>query len=459
MNRRTFLASAAGALSAQTSRPPNIVFILADDLGWGDLSCYGSRFRTPNLDKLAREGTQFLQFYVNGPVCSPSRTAFLTGRFPNSVNVPGHFATEQLNKQRGMANFLDPAVPTLARTLKKAGYKTGHFGKWHLGSNTGAPLPDAYGFDDHKSVTSNDKRYEEQAPGFRARSSKFIVDEGIRFMEENRERPFYLQLWTLVPHATLDPTPEQLAKVPNYGPARAPHHPGAARIYYASLNDLDEQIGRLMKRMDELGLRENTIVLFSSDNGPEDIHLAEASHSGIGSPGPFRGRKRSLYEGGVRLPFLVRWPGRVPAGRIDGTSVVSAVDFVPTLIRAAGVEAEGKDRLDGEDIMEALSGKTWRRKKPLHWEWRYRIAGYATNQSPILSVRDGDWKLLWNPDRSRVELYNMVKDRMELDNVAEQHPDIVERLSKISLVWQKTLPAGPFDPGAGKINYPWPGER
>jgi arylsulfatase A-like enzyme len=456
MNRRTFLAAAAGTLAAQTSRPPNIVFILADDLGWGDLSCYGSRFKTPNLDRLAREGTQFLQFYVNGSVCSPSRTAFLTGRFPNSVNVTGHFATEELNRQRGMPNFLDPSIPTLSRTLKKAGYRTAHFGKWHLGRFTGAPLPDRYGFDDHKSVSSNDERYEEQAPGFRSRSSKFIVDEGIRFMEENRERPFYLQLWTLVPHATLDPTPEQLAKVPNYGPERAKHYPGAARVYYASLNDLDEQIGRLMQRIDELGLRENTIVLFSSDNGPEDIHLAEASHSAIGSPGPFRGRKRSLYEGGVRVPFLARWPGRVPAGRIDATSVVSAVDFVPTLTKLAGVEPEAKSALDGEDIGAALSGKAWRRTRPLHWEWRYRIAGYATNHSPMLSVRDGDWKLLWNPDRSRVELYNVVKDRMEVDNVAAQHPDVVERLAGVSLQWRKTLPPGPLDAEAGQVHYPWP---
>jgi N-acetylgalactosamine-6-sulfatase len=455
LSRRSFLAVAASA-AAQNTRPPNIVFILTDDLGWGDLSCYGSRFRTPRLDQLAREGTQFTQFYVNGPVCSPSRTAFFTGRFPNRLRVSGHFATEELNAKRGMPNFLDPSVPNVPRALKQAGYVSGQFGKWHLGFHTGAPMPDAYGIDEHLTVASNEKRWEEQRPGFRAQSTRMIVDEGIRFMERNRDKPFYLALWTLLPHATLDPTEAQLAKVPNYGAARAPKYKTTAQVYYASLLDLDEQIGRLMDKLGELGLRENTIVLFSSDNGPEDIHLAEASHSGIGSPGPFRGRKRSLYEGGVRVPFLASWPGRIPAGRVDTTSVVSAVDFMPTLTRIAGVEPPDAKMLDGEDIRQALFGKPWKRTRPLMWEWRYRIAGYATNHSPMLSIRDGNWKLLFNPDRSRVELYDVVRDSMEVNNVAAQNADVVKRLSEMALVWQKTLPPGPIDPGAGQVNYPWP---
>jgi N-acetylgalactosamine-6-sulfatase len=244
--------------------------------------------------------------------------------------------------------------------------------------------------------------------------------------------------------------------VPTYGPARAPKYTSAPQVYYASLRDLDDQIGRLVDRLGQMGLRENTIVLFSSDNGPEDIHLAEASHSGIGSPGPFRGRKRSLYEGGVRVPFLASWPGRIPAGRVDTTSVVSAVDFVPTLTRIAGVEPEEPKMLDGEDIRDALFGKPWKRTRPLLWEWRYRIAGYATNHSPMLAVRDGNWKLLFNPDRSRVELYDIVRDSMEVDNVAAQNADIVRTLSDMALAWQKTLPPGPVDPDAGQIHYAWP---
>ncbi len=464
LRRRDFLKAAAAALApaafAQKGQPPNIIFILADDLGWGDLGCYGHpNIKTPGLDRLARQGTQFTQFYVNGSVCSPSRSAFMTGHFPARHRVHGHFADAALNEARGMPNWLDPAVVTLPRLLKQAGYATAHFGKWHLGSGPGAPAPDVYGFEDHRTVNANGPSWDQTDRFFRARSTQLIVDETIRFIEQNRNKPFYVNVWSLLPHATLDPTEEQLKPYERFAPGGQVPHKGATQIYYASVSALDREIGRLLARLDELGLAANTLVFFSSDNGPEDIHIRNASHSGVGSSGPFRGRKRSLYEGGVRLPFLVRWPGHVPAGRVDNNSVLTAVDFLPTLSKLAAVEVPAQWKLDGEDVGDIFFGRSRARIMPILWEWRFNIAGDVLNRSPILAIREGDFKLLINPDRSRTELYNIPRDPSELHNLAQDHPEIVERLAKQVLAWQKTLPEGPFDKGAGRNDYPWPRPR
>ncbi|MBN2314495.1 MAG: sulfatase-like hydrolase/transferase, partial [Sedimentisphaerales bacterium] len=231
---------------------------------------------------------------------------------------------------------------------------------------------------------------------------------------------------------------------------------GAKQIYYASVSDLDRQVGRLIQKIDELGLADNTIIAFSSDNGPEDFDIGNAVHSGIGSTGPFRGRKRSLYEGGIRLPFIVRWPGRTPAGRVDDSTVLAGVDWLLTVCSLADVKLPSNLEPDGEDMSQALLGKSKRRTKPLMWEWRYRIFGDMVNQSPMLAIRDGNWKLLMNPDRKRIELYDILKDPTELDNVAVQHPDVVRRLSATLLHWQGTLPVSPIEKSAGSNDYPWP---
>jgi arylsulfatase A-like enzyme len=445
---------------ACAAKRPNVVFILADDLGWGDLRCYGNRFtRTPNLDKLAAAGKLFTHFYVNASVCSPSRCAFLTGQYPARHRIHGHYATPEQNKRRGMSQFLDPRTPTLARLLRGAGYATAHIGKWHLGHSPDAPSPVKYGFDTVKATTSNDDTWTERNrdPFFRARSTALFVDEGIRFIEANRDRPFYLQLWTLIPHATLNPTPEQLKPFERFSTAeKGVPHRSARQIYYATLADLDAQVGRLLKKLDDLKLADNTLVIFSSDNGPEEIFIRNAGHSGVGSPGPFRGRKRSLYEGGVRLPLIVRWPGEIRPGQVDDSSVVCAADLLPTVCKLAGVEVPKTHALDGEDRSAVIVGKPAARTKPIFWEWRFNIAGHVLNRSPILAMRDGKWKLLMNPDRSRVELYDIPTDPSELNNLADRKPDVVRRLSEQLLAWQKTLPEGPRDPTAGKADYPWP---
>ncbi len=470
LNRRQFLLAAGtmtaaaafpsrnfAAGSSQKPKGPNFVFIFADDLGWGDLGCYGNRqIRTPNLDKLAAAGTLFTQFYVNGSVCSPSRTAFMTGHYPARHKVHGHFAAVKQNAARGMPNWLDPKVPTVTGLLRGAGYTTGHFGKWHLGSGEGAPDPGQYGIDDHVTVNSSGPQLTGAGDEyFRAKSTSQIVDRAIRFIENNRDKPFYVNVWTLVPHATLHPTDEQMEPYKKYAPSGVPYK-GAKQIYYASVSDLDRQVGRLISRIDELGLAGNTVIAFSSDNGPEDFDIGNAVHSGIGSTGPFRGRKRSIYEGGVRLPFIVRWPGHTPAGRVDEESIVAAVDWLPTICGLADVEVPADINPDGEDMSKAILGRAKERTKPLMWEWRFRIAGDMVHKSPMLAIREGKWKLLMNPDRSRIELYDIPADPTELDNVAVQHPDIVKKLSQKLLAWQATLPPGPVEEVAGSNAYPWP---
>ncbi len=472
-SRRRFLATCGQAtvalslprwssvLAADVPTRPNFIFIFADDLGWGDLGCYGHReIRTPNLDRLAAQGLLFTQFYVSGSVCSPSRTAIMTGQYPARLQVHGHFATDKQNAARGMPNWLDPKAPVVTRLLKTAGYATGHFGKWHLGSGAGAPAPGAYGLDEHRTVNSSGPPLsgERDDPYFRARSTAQIVDHTIAFIEKHHNEPFYVNVWTLVPHATLHPTPEQMEPYKRLAPGGVPYE-GVKQIYYASVSDLDTQVGRLVRKVDELGLGRNTFVVFSSDNGPEDLNIRNAVHSGIGSTGPFRGRKRSLYEGGIRVPFIVRCSGRIPAGRVDDQTTIAGVDWLPTICGLAGVKVPDGLSLDGEDMSEALLGKPGKRHRPLMWEWRFRVFGDMVHRCPMLAIREENWKLLMNPDRSRIELYDIVKDPTELDNIADRYPEVVERLSRKVLAWHKTLPPGPVEKAAGANDYPWPKGR
>jgi len=460
--KRAFLIVLAGLLaggavvSAAPAQRPNIVFLFADDLGWGDLSCYGRRgFRTPHLDKLAAEGTLFTQFYVAGSVCSPSRTGIMTGHYPARHRVFGHFAAPASNQKRGMPNALDPAVTTLTDLLRAGGYRTGHFGKWHLGNTP----PDDYGIDQYRTESWSNvpDRGTLDIWGATARPTctAEILDAALEFIEADSGRPFYVNAWFADPHATLNPSPEQLERVKQFRPKGVDFH-GVEQVYYACVNEMDRQIGRFLGELDKLGLADETIVIFSSDNGPEDYQINNARHSGVGSAGPFRGRKRAIYEGGIRVPFLVRWPGRVPAGKVNDQSVVAGVDFIPSLCKLAAVNTAGAKDPDGEDMSDVLLGSDRLRKRPLFWEWRYRVFGRPVDQPPRLAIRSGDWKLLMNPDRSRVELYNVPADPMELDNLAREHPDRVEKLATSVLEWNKTLPESPVEAVAGKNAYPFP---
>ena len=449
-------------LPAEIPEPrPNIVFILTDDQGYGDASAFGHPYlKTPNLDRLRREGRWFQNFYCPSAVCTPSRAGFMTGQFPARHRLHAHIANTNpgLDEARDMASQLDPKATNLARILQNSGYRTAHFGKWHLGYEV---PPTEYGFDTAKTAVGPGPAlfsFEETgAPHMNHKVTSAIADEAARFIRTAGDKPFFLQVWTTLPHATLDPTPEMLAKYdemkidpghPAFGNwereyiKKAPDPQKAAKTYYASITDLDEQVGKILDALDEAGQASNTIVIFSSDNGPEDYATHSARNAGFGSPGPFRARKRSHYEGGVRVPLLVRWPGHVPPGSTDSTSLLNAVDFVPTLAALANTKLPPGYQSDGEDFSAALaSGAIHQREKPMFWEWLFPVTGNPEQyQPPLLAVRSGKWKLLFNPDGSRTELYDLSSDPEERTNLADKHPDTVADLRTKALAWQGALP-------------------
>lgn len=426
------LKAAESEARAAQSRP-NILFIFADDLGWGDLGCHGNKLvQTPNLDRLAAEGTDFHQFYVANPVCSPSRTAVMTGHYPARYSIHEAIGPIRKNAEGGSADWLDPRAPTLPRQLKAAGYTTGHFGKWHLSGEQAkdAPRPEAYGVDEHAVWVAGSANKAEHPQLF-----DLVVD----FMRRHKERPFFMNVWLHEPHLAHTPSEESMKQFAQLDERQ--------RVYSAAVADADKGVGKLLVALKQFGLENNTLVIFSSDNGPEKTGPAKTLRDGygnyyaIGSTGGLRGRKRSLFDGGVRTPLIVRWPGRVPAKKVNNTSVVASVDLLPTLVAVTGAKLPAHYQADGENMLAALEGKEWRRAKPLFWEWR----GIETQPEtwPRLAVRDGDWKLVMTFDQSRVELYNLASDRAEAKNMAREQPKIVEQLTAKLLAWKSTLPKEP----------------
>jgi N-acetylgalactosamine-6-sulfatase len=433
-----FLSAVTIAAATPASRP-NIIFIFADDWGWGDLSSHGHPWlKTPHLDRLAREGTDFHQFNVLNPVCSPSRTAAMTGMFPSRFGISQHFAAPAQNLARNMPDWLDVLAPSIARFFQQAGYRTAHFGKWHLTNrNTrGAPEPTAYGFDEFAIFNG----------GAETASADLHAtpDNAAKFIAANKDRPFYLNVWLHESHLPHVPTKASLEKWS--------HLDEQKRVYAAVITDGDNAVGRVLEALDSAGIAQNTIVIFSSDNGPEttapaaqresrDNDAKAAGYGGyysVGSSGGLRGEKRSLFEGGVRVPFLVRWPGRTPAGAINDTTAVTAVDLLPTLSTAAGITLPADYRGDGEDLLAALTGQLVKRTKPIFWDWTGKAAD--PHWWPRIAVRDGDWKLLLTADVQRVALHRLTTDRAEAVDLAKDHPEIVARLTQLALAWKATLP-------------------
>jgi N-acetylgalactosamine-6-sulfatase len=429
------LAGRAAPSAAETR--PNIVFIFADDWGWGDLSCHDHpHIETPNLDRLAGQGTEFWQFTVNNPVCSPSRTAVMTGQFPARHCVHQHFASVEHQQKAGMPDWLDPKVPLLTRFLKQHGYAIGHFGKWHL-TNSHVPDPpplSEYAIDD--SAVFN-------GPGRQTKPHE-VFDHAIRFIRENRNQPFFMNVWIHESHTPHYPE----ADLMNHYEELDEQH----QVYAAVITGADRQIGRVLDVIDQFDLADRTLVVFSSDNGPEQTGPVSrkklddetgpglGTYYSVGTTGGMKGRKRSLFEGGVRIPFFVRWPGKVPAGSVDKQTVITAVDLLPTFCAAAGLDLPGEYRPDGENMLPAFLGKSVTRSKPIFWEWRGNPRG---DNWPRLAVRDGDWKLVMTVDRSRIELYRIPNDRFERDNLADRRPEIVKRLAEKALQWKSTLPTEP----------------
>lgn len=447
-------------LQAQNKKEtkPNVVFILADDLGWGDLSCYGSPVATPNIDRLASQGMLFTNFYVAGSVSSPSRTGLITGCYPARNLIFDYLATPELNKQRGIPDNLNPDVTTIADVFKAGGYVTGHFGKWHLGLTV---KPDEYGFVDYRTDRASNIEgkgaMDIWSPAKRPTCTRDVLCETLDLLRRNQNRPVYVNAWLSDVHGTLNPSAEQLARLNNLKDPKVSFN-GVRQIFYAAVVEMDRQVGLFLDSLRQMGLDQNTIIIFSSDNGPEDYNVRDAAHSGVGSPGPFRGRKRSIYDGGIRTPFIVRWPNHIPEGVVNDDAILCGIDFIPTLCSLTRTKLPENLNLDGEDMSAALLGNAnVLRTKPLFWEWRINVFGHVSNICPRLAMRSGDWKYLMNPDGSRKELYNIKKDPMEIDNLASENANLVESFSVELLNWYKTLPVGDYvHPRAGNNQYPWP---
>lgn len=457
----SFTAVCLGGNNHGLPEKPNIIFVFCDDLGFGDLGCYGNRnIKTPNLDKMAEEGLLFTNFTVASPVCSPSRVGMMTGQFPSRHAFHGHLADLNSNQRRGIPNFLDPNVATVTRLLQSGGYATGHFGKWHMGGpqDKKAPPPGGYGIDVSATVLSNGPAFKKEGD-VRADSSMRIMQHTLDFIEAHADEPFFINCWIIDPHSTLAPSPEQLKVYEKYaisGEARN-RFSSALQTYYAVVTDVDRQMGRLMEKLRQLDLDETTLVVFSSDNGPAPVWGKDTAHSGVGDVGPLRGCKASLYEGGIRVPFIVRWPGHTPSGKVDDNTVISGVDLLPTFCQLAGIRLDDSLKLDGEDMSQALLGVQTKRSKPLMWEYRFSPWGRHIQKSPVLAMRDGDWKLMMNPDGSRIELYNLRMNPCEVDNLANENPNLVRRMSKELVKWHKTIPGSDNMPkDAGSFDYPWP---
>jgi arylsulfatase A-like enzyme len=451
----TTLGAAQSVARAAAPQPPNIIVVLIDDMGWGDLSCFGgTEAGTPHIDRLAAEGIRFSQFYVNSPICSPSRTALTTGQYPHRWRITSFLNNRADNERRGMAQWLDPKAPVLARFLQQSGYATGHFGKWHMGGQRDvddAPPITAYGFD--ASLTNFEGmgakllpltlKPGDEKPGriwedatrlgqpvtwtLRSQITGGFVDAAIAFIgQARRERkPFYVNVWPDDTHSPFWPPVDKWAA-------------DKRGLYLAVLVEMDRQLGKLFAHLrDTPDLRDNTLVLFCSDNGHEP---------GAGTGGPFKGAKATLFEGGIRSPLIVWGPGFIAADKIghhNNASVVAAFDLAPSLLRFARASAPASVAFDGENVLDTLLGRSAAsRRAPVFWRRPpdRKASPYGLPPQPDLAVRDGRWKLLCEYDGSKPELYDLEEDRSETTNRAAQHPEIVQRLTARVLAWHQSMP-------------------
>jgi len=433
---------------------PNIVLVFIDDMGWSDFSAFGNEdVKTENIDRLATEGIRFEQFYVNSPICSPSRVAISTGQYPQRWRITSYLNNRRENARRGVANWLDPSAPMLANILHDSGYATGHFGKWHMGGQRDvheAPLITEYGFD--ASLTNFEglgprvlavcNAYDGKPPRRhvlgsdrlghgpiywedRSLITQSFTSAAIDFVKkaDASGTPFYINVWPDDVHSP-------------FFPPQARRGDGTKRkLYHGVLDTMDEQLGKLFDVIRESPtMKENTLILVCSDNGPEPD---------AGRAGPFRGQKTMLYEGGIRSPLVVWGPGIVKAkNKVNTASVFSAIDLVPSLLQLADAKAPDGIQFDGEALPQVLTGESDQsRAAPIFFRRppdRNRF--YGVKNLPDLAIRSGKWKLLCEYNGSNPELYNMETDRSETKNIAEQHPEIVNALTKQLTTWHETMP-------------------
>lgn len=418
-------------------RKPNVIVIFTDDQGSVDMGAYGAKdLTTPNMDALARDGVRFTQFYSAAPVCSPSRAGLMTGRYPLRAGMPGNAGSS--HGQAGVS----PEEVMIPEMMKAAGYATAHIGKWHLGY-TPETMPNGQGYDhsfghmggcidnySHFFYWSGPNIHDLHRNGVEVYHDgqyfpELMVKEASQFMEKNREKPFFIYFALNVPHYPYQGHEKWLR---HYAHLDLPR-----RLYAAFLSTVDEYIGQLLAKVDALGLREDTLIIFQSDHGHS---TEERAHFGGGSSGPYRGAKFSLFEGGIRVPALVRWPGHIPAGEVR-SQLAHGCDWLPTIAELAGVPLPDRP-LDGLSLASVIrSSKAPSPHKVVHWQ-----TGRGANAQ--WAVREGPWKLLGNardtstrnaPKAPKLWLSNLDSDLSETRNFAEEKPEMVQRLLQAHESW------------------------
>jgi len=473
------------SLQAESTTQPNIVFILADDLGYGELGCYGQeKIQTPNLDRLATQGMRLTQHYTGAPVCAPARCTLMTGRHLGHAEIRGNRDSGNGRRFPGQWPITDEAL-TIAEVLKTKGYTTGGFGKWGLGPTDSSGGPNRQGFDrfygyncqrnahsyyppfldsDEDEETINESPVpghgrqpdgEVIADDYRAEvyAPDRILEEAVAWLGKSigseNGKPFFLYLPFVEPHVAMQPPQSWIDQYPKQwdvenGVYRGENgylpHPRPRAAYAAMISDLDEHVGTILDSLDELGVADNTMVVFTSDNGPTHggrdprFHIGGAACTFFNSAGGLRGFKGSCYEGGLRVPCLVRWPGRVQPGT-ESAIPSYFPDWFATLAAVSGSDLPAEHAIDGIDLTPELTGdSTPQRVEPLIWEF----AGYGG----IFAIRNGDWKAIRLKTKGKKpgqwELYNLATDPKETNNVAETHPEIVRKL-ELQLVQTRTL--------------------
>ncbi|MEW4562682.1 sulfatase-like hydrolase/transferase [Bremerella sp. JC770] len=446
----TLLLFVAVPHSVSAQQRPNFLVIQCDDLGYGDLECYGHpSIKTPHLNKLASQGVRFTSCYSAAPVCSPSRAGLITGQTPTQVGIydwiPG-----------GSPMHVQADEITVAKLLQAAGYQTGLFGKWHCNgmfNSPKQPQPNDLGFD-YWFATQNNAAPTHENPNNFVRNGKqvgptqgfscqVVASEANKWLADIKDdgKPFFALVTFHEPHEPIA-SPDDLVKT----------YPDADKkgeaLYYANVTNMDRAVGSLMQTLDQLGLADNTLVLFTSDNGPETLNRYGRAWRSHGSPGPLRGMKLHIYEGGIRVPGIARFPGKLQDG-VESDVPVCALDILPTFCELAGAEIPANAKLDGTSLVGLFSGQPVERSKPLFWHY------YRAYHDAKVAVRDGDWKLvaLWDKgevkpgaayqkgDYAKIkdaqfktfELYNLTEDIAETQDVSTDHPEITSRLKKALL--------------------------
>lgn len=421
----TFAGCQAYAQQGERAGRPNVIVILADDLGWGDLGQTDQRIATPNLDRLAAEGIRLTSFYTGSSLCSPTRASLLTGKYPHSVGVPDLASPEVRGDVPILA--LNHSAVTIPEALKSRGYKSMLAGKWHLGYYR-ENWPRTHGFDEFRGSLIGTPRYFEPSQVYENETqvnvhqyfTDWITDKAIDFINRNQRQPFFLYLAYNAPHYPLQAPMPLVNKYRKMFP-----DDGLYALYAAMVEQMDLGIGKVLTTIGELGIDKNTVILFCSDNGPS----AEPQSYGLPgariSRGKLNGHKFLMYEGGIRVPFIARWPGRIPAGTISDT-LATTMDILPTILQAAGLDPQSTGA-DGKSLIPLFRGEqTAYNQRMIHWENIYNMG-----------VRSGNWKLIYQFWEDRPRLYDLSRDIGEEYDLYHRYPEVAKKLMEAHEKWKK----------------------